>query len=141
MGGAVMERHVEDVNVYVEDGGTLRQVGQGVTHYRFSCEGHFVGWRMQHELIAAGLPPSIQVTHYPDTDTYDVAIPGDDHGKMRAKITKVVGKHEGTEAADHKALLEFAGSIHDAARRMAEGGQVSPAERDIVMGVLAGRVL
>lgn len=135
-----MDRFVENVNVYDHNGGDLRKVGQGVTHYRAPWRDEINGEGLRNELIAAGLPGYIRVFHRPDTLEVDVVIPGDDKGKLASKIEKVLDKHKGSDEPAHKALLEFAGSVREAAQRMAEGGQVSQAERDIVTGILAGRL-
>lgn len=136
-----MDRFVENVNVYDHDGAELRKIGQGVTHYRAPWRDEINGEGLRHELVKAGLPDYIRVFHRPDTLEVEVVIPGDDKGKFASKIDRVLDKHKGTEAKDHKALIEFAGSVREAARRMAEGGQVSAEERDIVTGILAGRLV
>lgn len=139
--GAAVNRYVEDVNVYqADDRGNLRQTGRGVTHYRMPWVDTILGEKLRWELLDAGLPATVAVTYYPDSNELDIAIPGDDGGKLSAKIAKTLDKHKGAEAPEHVALVEFAGSIRDAAQRMAEGGEVSAAERDIVVGILAGRL-
>jgi hypothetical protein len=123
--------------------GTFRPDPSGVTHYLFDWRDHIVGEGLRLELIAAGLPGSLHVTAYPGPDgtVVDVSIPGDDGGKLAGKVEKFLDAHKGTEAPDHLALVEYAGAISEVAQRMAEGGQVSDAERDIVLGVLAGRLV
>lgn len=134
-----MDRWVEDRTVYALEDGQLRPLDRGVTHYRFAFEGHMVGERLRHELVAAGLPATVQVTAYPHLDgdgaDLEVILPGDDQGAHAAALNRTLDAHEGTEAADHKALVEFAGSVHDAARRLLEGGNVTDAERDVLIAL------
>ena len=136
-----MDRFVENVNVYDHTATGVRKVGQGVTHYRAPWRDEINGEGLRNELVKVGLPDYIRVFHRPDTLEVEVVIPGDDKGKFASKIDKVFDKHKGSDEPEHKALLEFAGSVREAAQRMAEGGQVSQAERDIVTGILAGRLV
>lgn len=136
-----MERFVEDLNVYDLTDKELRKVGKGVTHYRAPWRDEINGEGLRNELMKVGLPEYIRVFHRPDTLEVEVVIPGDDKGKFASKIEKVLDRHKGSEEPEHKALLEFTGSVREAAQRMAEGGEVSQAERDIVTGILAGRLV
>lgn len=136
-----MNRYVDDVNVYDTRDGALVLVGRGITHYRAPWRDEINGEGLRNELVAAGLPAYIRVFFHPETHEVDIVIPGDDDGKLAAKVDRVLDKHKGTEAPEHIALLEFAGSVREVAQRMAEGADVSQAERDIVTGIAVGRLV
>lgn len=135
-----MERFLVPRPVYEAQGGTLVQVGFGITHYRFHWYGHLVGERLRHELIAAGLPPSVMVVQLGGVDENDegeaeIRLPFDDESQFSQTIAATIDQHEGTQAADHIALVEFTGSVHEAVRELQAGGSLTQEERDILLAV------
>lgn len=135
-----MDRFLVPRPVYEAQGGALVQIGFGITHYRFHWYGHLVGERLRHELVAAGLPPSVMVVQLGGVDENgegeaEVRLPFDDESQFSQTIAATIDQHEGTQAADHVALMEFTGSVHEAVRTLQAGGSISQEEMSILVAV------